>query len=557
MVNYSVFLLICTPRKQQSIMKDHIRQALNSKEPGVLILASLVFLCGLFIHLGNVPLMSDEGIRGLVALEMQLSGDYLTPTINGELYFNKPPLYNWIILAFFKLTGSHSLFILRLPTIIATLFFTMTIFLYVRRYFGDRFAAFNALLFLSTGKILFSDTNLALIDLTHSWLLYLNFIVILEFSRRHQPWKMFLISYGLIALCYLMKGFPALVAQAATLLAFFIARKEFRKLFSLPHVTGIILMTGIIGAYYYFYIRQNPGILEHLFAILWDQSAQRTVARYPWEKTVAHLVLFPLKFLYELLPVSLLVVACLRKDFIKRIHDHPVLFYSFLFLVANSLIYWLSPYWRVRYIFMLFPLAVTIMLYFHLLVKEQNRRLLQITGILLSGISAIATLALILAPFLDAASWKPANLLINFIIAAVMILIIAFMIKRPALRLALFVLLLSVGRLAVSVLYLPVYSQMQKEYRHRDAAIEIGRTMRGKEVYLYGNQHINEDISYYITRETGQILRHRNDRVPGEIYYIADNRILRDFRQKGIFFSTAAEFYTRNEGVRLYLIRFL
>ncbi|MBP6977505.1 MAG: hypothetical protein PHD61_04640 [Bacteroidales bacterium] len=57
--------------------------------------------------------------------------------------------------------------------------------------------------------------------------------------------------------------------------------------------------------------------------------------------------------------------------------------------------------------------------------------------------------------------------------------------------------------------------------------------------------------------ETGQILRHRSDEVPGEIYYIADNRVIQDFRQKRIFFSTEAEFYTRNEGVRLYLIRFL
>ncbi|MBP6977506.1 MAG: hypothetical protein PHD61_04645 [Bacteroidales bacterium] len=56
-------------------MKDHIKQALTRKESGVLILASVLFFCGLFIHLGNVPLMSDEGIRGLVALEMQHNGN--------------------------------------------------------------------------------------------------------------------------------------------------------------------------------------------------------------------------------------------------------------------------------------------------------------------------------------------------------------------------------------------------------------------------------------------------------------------------------------------------
>ncbi len=538
-------------------MMDPVNQRLTKTESGVLALASLLFLCGLFIHLGNVPLMSDEGIRGLVALEMQLSGDCLTPTVNGELYFNKPPLFNWIILAFFKLTDNHSLFVLRLPTAIAVIFFTLTIFFYVRRYFGDRFAILNALLFLSTGKILFSDTNLALIDLTHSWLLYLNFIVIIEFSKQNQLWKMFLVSYGLIAVCYLMKGFPALVAQAVTLLAFFIARKDIRKLFSVSHLAGVLLMLGIIGSYYYFYILQNPGVMEDLFTTLWDQSAQRTAARYPWGKSVSHLALFPFKFMYEMLPVSLLVVACLRRDFIKKINDHPLLFYGFMFLIANSIIYWLSPYWRVRYIFMLFPLAVTIMLYFYLLAGEQNRKLFRIASLLLTCTAVVGTAALLVAPFLDTVPWKSTRLLINFSLAGFMILITAGMIKRPALRLVLFVLLLSVSRLAVSILYLPVYSRMQKEYRHREAATRIGEMMQGKEIYLYGNQHINEDISYYITCETGRILQHRKERVPGDIYYIADNRVLRNLKQKGIFFVTAAEFYTRNESVRLYLIRFL
>lgn len=538
-------------------MENPVRQNLTMKESRVLILAAVLFLCGLFIHLGNVPLMSDEGIRGLAALEMELSGDYLTPTINGELYFNKPPLYNWILVAFFKLTGSHSLFVLRLPTVIATIFFTLTIFLYIRRYFGDRFAALNALLFLCTGKILFSDTNLALIDLTHSWLLYINFIVIFEFNRKNKPWVLFCISYGIIALCYLMKGFPALVAQAFTLVAFFLVKKQGRRLFSLPHVSGILLMMGIIVLYYSFYFRQNPGVLENLFTTLWDQSTQRTAVRYPWEKSISHLVLFPLKFLYELLPVSLLVITCLRKDFFKKIMDHPILYYSFLFLVVNSIVYWLSPYWRVRYIFMLFPLAVTVMLYFYMLTDGRNGKLRRITDVLLMCVSAMGVVAVLIAPFFDRVPWSPVRLTIDFSLAAIMALVVLGMVRQPSMRMILFVLLLSISRLTVSILYLPEYSSMQKEYRHREFAIGIGKTVRGKELYLYGNQHINEDISYYITRETGQILRHRKEMVTGETYYIVDNIILQDFKRKGIFIETKAEFFTRNEGVRLYLIRFL
>ena len=40
---------------------------------------------------------TDEAIRSLVALEMKLSGNLITPTLHGEYYYNKPPLYNWIL----------------------------------------------------------------------------------------------------------------------------------------------------------------------------------------------------------------------------------------------------------------------------------------------------------------------------------------------------------------------------------------------------------------------------------------------------------------------------
>jgi hypothetical protein len=131
------------------------------------------------------------------------------------------------------------------------------------------------------------------------------------------------------------------------------------------------------------------------------------------------------------------------------------------------------------------------------------------------------------------------------------------MIRVPAMRLVLFILLLSISRLAVSTLYLPVYSKMQKEYRHRESSIRIGQMMKGKELYLYGSQHINQDISYYITRETGRILYHKKEIIQGDVFYIADNSVLRNLKQKGVYFATLAEFYTRDEGRRLYLIRFI
>ena len=67
------------------------------------ILALLLLIPALFINLGMLAFIDDEGIRSLVALEMDLSGNLITPTLHGDYYYKKPPLYNWILLSWYQL----------------------------------------------------------------------------------------------------------------------------------------------------------------------------------------------------------------------------------------------------------------------------------------------------------------------------------------------------------------------------------------------------------------------------------------------------------------------
>ena len=96
----------------------------------------VLFLISYLSHLGVLPLdiRTDEARRALVSLEMMLSGDYITPTLNGELYLNKPPLYNWIMVAAMKLGGNYDPFWYRLPVIVAIGIFGLLIYRYVSRY---------------------------------------------------------------------------------------------------------------------------------------------------------------------------------------------------------------------------------------------------------------------------------------------------------------------------------------------------------------------------------------------------------------------------------------
>src|SRR5678815_1255789 len=120
-------------------------------------LACLVlFLVTYLSHLGTLPLdtRTDEARRALVSLEMMLSGDYITPTLNGEVYLNKPPLYNWIMIGWLKAAGSYSSFWLRFPVIVAIAIFGFLIYHYARKYTNKMIALVAAFAFITNGRIL-------------------------------------------------------------------------------------------------------------------------------------------------------------------------------------------------------------------------------------------------------------------------------------------------------------------------------------------------------------------------------------------------------------------
>src|ERR1043165_5420135 len=81
----------------------------------------VLYVLSVIIHFGYYPLNGDEPRRAIVAIEMRQSGNFIMPTTLGWEYYNKPPLFNWIISALMFITGSESEWVVRLPSLIAIL----------------------------------------------------------------------------------------------------------------------------------------------------------------------------------------------------------------------------------------------------------------------------------------------------------------------------------------------------------------------------------------------------------------------------------------------------
>jgi 4-amino-4-deoxy-L-arabinose transferase-like glycosyltransferase len=485
------------------------------------ILITLLLFPALFLNLGMMPISGDEGTRALVSLEMEYSGNLTTPTINGEFYFNKPPLYNWILLAFYKISHSHSEFIIRLPSVLSLLIFGLTVFLFLRKKIGEKAAFISSLAFVTCGRILFYDSLNGYIDFTFSLAVFLGFISVYHFYRRQQYYLLFLLSYMLAAMAFLMKGLPALLFQGITILTVFISGRNFKKLFSFSHFAGIVLFLLITGGYYFTAFRANPD--QVYFSTLFSESAKRTFVEYGFLKTLQHIFTFPLDQLYHLFPWTILFVLLFNKKIIRKIMNDDLLkFLSFVFLF-NIPVYWIAVESYPRYIFSLYPLLISICVIVYLKFSEDipvHIKVAEVTGGVL--IILLIPFSFLLPHFYGFVSLKKPYLPGLLSVLAVVPLSLAYCFLRKF-RLEIIIVTLLVFRIGFDLIALPERHAVSRSVFQKNKAVAAGTITKGSPLYLTRFAPCSHETGFYLTSRNGDIVRRIQDPPVSGNYYIIDD----------------------------------
>src|SRR5258708_21001626 len=102
-----------------------------------LLLGAICFIA-FFLRLGANGLFDlDEALYANAAREMVLRGDYVSPTVNGAFFFEKPPFIYWCAALCFHVVGINELGA-RLPEAIASAVVAFIIFRFGTRIFGIR-----------------------------------------------------------------------------------------------------------------------------------------------------------------------------------------------------------------------------------------------------------------------------------------------------------------------------------------------------------------------------------------------------------------------------------
>lgn len=493
------------------------------------LLAALLAVPALFSHLGYVPLdmSTDEARRALVALEMDLTGNYLTPTLNGKFYFNKPPLYNWLILGSYRLWGDYSSWSLRFPMAVSVLGFSLTIFLWLRRYVSYQTAAVVALLQLVNGRVLFYETLYGLIDSTYSWVTFSGFMVVYAYDRKKNYWGLFLLSYLLTTLGFMMKGLPSLVFQGLTLVAWLGYQRKWRVLWHPAHFAGIALFVGIVGTYYTLSAAQFGFPLDKAVQILWSESAKRTGLVFGWVATLEHLASFPFEFFFHFLPFTLLSWVFFGSPWQARLKENSFFTFCGLVFIANIPVYWISPQVYARYTLMLLPLLFVLFVDAYERHPEgRPRKWVEWVYGAAMGLTSVA---------IWAAAWIKSTRDLPEVYWVCTLSMVALagctwvFWKTPARRLDVFIVFLLVARLSFNFLFIP--PRKDKRQRYQDNNVRVARLTldgHGKPLPLYGyGQTIGDDgatdvNSFHLSALRGRVLTSTSKKIPGA-YYIADS----------------------------------
>lgn len=235
--------------------------------------ATLV-ITALVVLLPNLsyPLIEpDETRYAQIALEMNQSRDWITPTLDGQAYLDKPPLMYWLTAISFHIFGNHET-AARIPSMLAALLTILFTFGLGSRIIGRRSAWLGAMSlalcagFVLAGRFLILDSLLAF------WTTICMLSGYLAVRGQRHRWVWWMIAGMACALGVLTKGPLALVLCAPPLVVSGWLRADHSRTRFWHWGAFVLPMVAVCVPWYVAVAKFNPQFVDYFF---WEHNFKR------------------------------------------------------------------------------------------------------------------------------------------------------------------------------------------------------------------------------------------------------------------------------------------
>ncbi|NVJ45587.1 MAG: glycosyltransferase family 39 protein [Cytophagia bacterium] len=479
------------------------------------LLAVLVF--AFFYQLGIYPLFQEEPRRGLIALEMMHRENLWVPTQTGDLYLRKPPFYNWVLILAYKIFGENE-FATRFFSVLSHLILGGITFLFSRKYLGQMAAVLISVSYLLSADILVYFSTLGEIDLFYALVTGSSLFLIFHFGERREFYSLFISVYILTAIGFLTKGLSSLPYTAISLLVYFIWNRDFKRLLSLSHISGIFVFALILFGYFYQYNRYEE--LSGWWTTLYSESADKATGG-GFGEWISHFISFPIDTMKNLIPAAIALPLLFSKTVLLDLRKNRVVWYSLLVFVSNFLVYWLSTEGRSRYIYPIFPFACIVLIYICLnSVKLWKETYLKVWAYVSVGIMLLSFATI---PFISSLKIIDGQWVISIsgiiLIATALVLLLRKKVRPYLILLG----ALTVLKFGFSAIVPQTRERATGAAEDKTLGIEIAEITQGEPLQRFGDVRMSYTIVFYLERDRGDVLYQTDSYTKGYYFCYTDD----------------------------------
>ena len=448
-------------------------------------LASITF----FFGSNRIALIGpDEPRYAEIAREMFTSGDYISPTLCGCLWFEKPALFYWLGAGAYRFFGVHE-FAARFPSGVAAILCLLSIWFVLSRT-GSRNWGLLSGVVLATSGIMIAYSHAATPDMVLTATMTIAILAAYMATRARGGNEYFYIALcgAAIGFSFLAKGLVGIVLVAAILVVYFllVGRLGFFPRRSLWIGLAVFLVVSSIW-YLPVTLRHGREFLDEFFIRHHFQRYISDVYGHPQP-----FYFFPVIAIMGVLPWSLFLlpaVARLRRLRPRESKRDSLLGLAWVWLAIPLTFFSVSESKLPGYLLPVFPaLAILIGAEVERFLQHEGGRLMRIVGVL----TAILVICLVGAFvwYLNRQSIAPAGWHMVFVLLpfgfAMMAMIAVFLEKRGGFLLSTLACVVSIVVSGASLLF----PSLNEEISLKRLSVEAASALRA-----------DEKIGYYILKE--------------------------------------------------------
>lgn len=200
---------------------------------------------------GNASIAITDPVESnytLTSAEMLASGDYLSPRIYGNFWYDKPVFFYWELIAAFKIFGINE-FAARFFPALAGIVGLFMVYGFARKLYDAKTGLFSALI-LGTSFEYWLLSKTVITDLT--LFLFFNAVLVffyLAYTSRNKNY--YYLCYAFAGLAVLTKGPIGILLPGFIVTVFILCRRDFAEIKRMKWVGGTAIFLLVGGSWYY------------------------------------------------------------------------------------------------------------------------------------------------------------------------------------------------------------------------------------------------------------------------------------------------------------------